>query len=231
MLTAYLETELGYSLEVRNIFASIYFQLLKYKSNNTTNGSPTDPITLSHSTPMAGHSVSNRTKYKIMKLFYWPGMGKDITNFFQAYHRCQSTAKKAHSRALLTFTAPLISQLFNKVTINIVGPLPMTKKMNRFVLTYIDIDSRYPQAVPFRTVTAKDIATALMSIMTRLLIPKEILSDPRFKLLVLCHEGNLPIPRHLSQPYSNLNTPVKRVGREVPPNSPTDDQEDICQQA
>ena len=134
---------------------------------------------LVHSTPMAGHSGSNRTKYKIMKLFYWPGMGRDITTFCQACHRCQKTAKKTYSIAPLTITAPSISQPFDKVAIDIVGPLPMTKKKNRFGLTYIDLGFRYPETVPLQTVTARDIATALMSIMTRLSIPKakEILSD------------------------------------------------------
>ena len=166
-------------------------------------------MTQAHSTPMAGHSGSNRTKYKIMKFFYWPGMGRDITTFCQACHCCQHrTAKKTHSKAPLTITAPSISQPFYKVAIDIVGPLPMTKKKNRFVLTYIDLGSRYPEVVPLRTVTAIDIAIALMSFMTRLSIPKEILTDIGSNFLS-CFEGDLPIPRHLSQPYSSLPTPVK----------------------
>ena len=120
-------------------------------------------ITLAHSTPMAGHSGSNRTKYKIMKLFYWPDMGRDITTFCQACHHCQKRAKKTHSKAPLVITAPSISQPFDKVAIDIVGPLPMTKKKNRFELTYIDLGLRYPEAAPLRTVTARDIATVCPS--------------------------------------------------------------------
>ena len=120
-------------------------------------------MTLAHSTPMAGHLGSNRIKYKTLKLFYWPGMGRDITTFCQACHRCQKRAKKTHSKAPLIITAPSISQPFDKMAIDIVGPLSMTKKKNRFVLTYIDLSSRYPEAVPLRTVIARDIATVCPS--------------------------------------------------------------------
>ena len=38
------------------------------------------------------------------------------------------------------------------------------------------------------------------------------------------------IPRHLSQPYSSLQIPVKWVSRKVSPNPPANDQEDNCRQ-
>ena len=35
-------------------------------------------LQVAHSSPLAGHVGSNRTKYKLLKNFYWPGIGKAI---------------------------------------------------------------------------------------------------------------------------------------------------------
>lgn len=70
-----------------------------------------------------------------------------------------------------------ITRPFEKVAIDIVGPLPMTRKKNRYILTYIDLGSRYPDAVPLPITTAKVVAEQLLNIMSRLSVPLEILSD------------------------------------------------------
>lgn len=137
----------------------------------------TAALRLAHSVPMAGHVGPHRMKHKLLKLFFWPRVGQDITAFHHACDRCQKTAKRAHLRAPLTITSPPMTRPFEKVAIDIVGPLPLTKSKNRYILTYIDIGSRYPDAVPLRITTAKVVAAALLSIMTRLSVPLEILSD------------------------------------------------------
>ena len=47
-----------------------------------------------HSTPMAGHTGSKPTKFKIMKNFFWPNMSADIKTYCRSCERCQKTAKK-----------------------------------------------------------------------------------------------------------------------------------------
>ena len=117
------------------------------------------------------------TKYKVLKNFYWPGIGQDITKFCKACDRCQRTAKHSSSKAPLVITAPPISRPFHKVATDVVGPLPLTPRKNRYILTYIDLGSRYPEAVPLRTTTSRVVADALLTIMSRLSVPSEILSD------------------------------------------------------
>ena len=46
-----------------------------------------------------------------------------------------------------------------------------------FILTYIDMISRYPGVVPLRVTTSKAIAVAVLQIFCRLSIPEEILTD------------------------------------------------------
>ena len=80
--------------------------------------------------------------------------------------------------------------------------MPTTKSKNRYILTYIDLGSRYPDAVPLST-TADVIAKALLNIMSRLSVPLEILSDrgsnflssvmkETFKFLGILHSKTAP---------------------------------------
>ena len=114
---------------------------------------------------MAGHVGSARTKFKILKSFFWPGIGRDVTSYCAACERCQKTAKTTHSRAPLVKTQVNINRPFEKVAMDIVGPLPLTKNKNRYILTYGDLGSRYPDAVPLKTTTAKVVAQELVNIM------------------------------------------------------------------
>ena len=72
---------------------------------------------------------------------------------------------------------PIIGEPFDKVTIDIIGDIKMTKQKNRFLLTYIDHSTRYPDTVPVRTTTSKDVANVLLQIFSRLSVPLEILTD------------------------------------------------------
>ena len=133
-------------------------------------------IRLAHSTPMAGHMGYKHTKYKIMKNFFWPGMGKEIQNACQSCERCQKTAKKSSYVAPMQKT-PTITEPFHKVALDVVGPLPLTRRKNQYILTYMDLASRYPDAEPLRTTTSKEVAEALLRIFSHLSIPLEILTD------------------------------------------------------
>lgn len=125
-------------------------------------------IKLVHSTPMSGHVGFARTEYKIMQHFFWPGISKDVRAACQACDRCQCTAKRTHSRApminpMLPTMLP-ITRPFAKVAINIVGPLPLTTKKDMYMLMYVDLGSRFPDAVSLKTTIAKVIAQSLLTI-------------------------------------------------------------------
>ncbi len=57
------------------------------------------------------------------------------------------------------------------------GPLPKGKGGNRYLLTYVCLATRWPEAVPLRNITARSVVEGLWSIFSRTSIPKLILSD------------------------------------------------------
>ena len=117
-------------------------------------------IKIAHSTPMAGHLGHRATLSKIHRNFYWPGMSEQVKQACRRCERCQKTGKKANSTAPMV-TTPTFVQPFHRVAMDVVGLLPLTKRKNMFILTYLDLATRYPEAVPLRETSAKTVAEAL----------------------------------------------------------------------
>ena len=66
---------------------------------------------------------------------------------------------------------------FQRMAMDIVGPLPRSRSGNRFVLVLCDYATRYPEAIPMRTIDAGAVADELVKVFSRVGIPKEILTD------------------------------------------------------
>ncbi len=60
---------------------------------------------------------------------------------------------------------------------DLIGPLERSARGHRFALVLVDYATRYPEAVALRNISAKSVAEALFSMISRVGIPKEILTD------------------------------------------------------
>ena len=60
---------------------------------------------------------------------------------------------------------------------DIVGPLPRSKSGNRYVLVICDYATRYPEAIPLRSIDAEHIAEELIKVFAQVGVPREILTD------------------------------------------------------
>ena len=72
---------------------------------------------------------------------------------------------------------PLVDHPFQRIAMEIIGPLPLTKRGNRFILTICDYTTRYPEAIALSSIEATRIATELISVFSRMGVPDEILTD------------------------------------------------------
>lgn len=73
---------------------------------------------------------------------------------------------------------PRIETPFKRVAVDIVGPLsPPTEEKHRYLLTLVDVATRYPEAVPLRNIDSVTVSEALFTIFARLGFPDEILTD------------------------------------------------------
>jgi len=62
----------------------------------------------SHSSPLARH-LAFRSKEKTARMFYWPGMARDLHQWMKDYTICQKNTTKHHKSSLILL--PVIGQL------------------------------------------------------------------------------------------------------------------------
>ena len=72
---------------------------------------------------------------------------------------------------------PMIAKPFQRIAIDLVGPLPQTQRGNRYILTMCDYATRYSGAIPLSSTEVSRIAKELVGIFARMGIPEEILTD------------------------------------------------------
>ncbi|XP_076472305.1 uncharacterized protein LOC143301798 [Babylonia areolata] len=138
----------------------------------------TSVLSLGHDAPMSGHLGMQRTRDRVFPHFYWPGMCADIRGYVQSCERCQKTVAKGRVPKVPLVKMPLISEPFDRVAVDIIGPIsPPSENGNRYVLTMVDYATRYPEAVPLRTITTETVAEALFNMWSRTGVPSEVLTD------------------------------------------------------
>ena len=131
-----------------------------------------------HDSIMGGHMGIKKTSDKVLSNFYWPGLQGDVTRFVQSCDICQRTVKKGSVPKAALEKMPLIDTPFKRVAVDLIGPIhPPSDEGHRYILTLVDYATRYPDAVPLKTVTTETVAEALVNMYSRLGVPEEVLSD------------------------------------------------------
>ncbi|XP_071504452.1 uncharacterized protein [Diadema antillarum] len=135
-------------------------------------------LRLAHEIPMAGHMGVKKTLCRIRTHFFWPKMRKDVSEFCRTCHECQVVGNPQHAiRPAPLIPIPAFEEPFSRVMIDCVGPLPKSKSGCQYLLTVMDVSTRYAEAFPLRSITAKSVLNALLTFFTRYGLPKEIQSD------------------------------------------------------
>jgi len=71
----------------------------------------------------------------------------------------------------------IVTLPFERVAVDLVGPFPVAKGGFRFLLTCVDLATRWPEAVPIRTCTARVVVDKLTEVFTHNGYPKVLISD------------------------------------------------------
>ena len=135
-------------------------------------------LSVAHDALLAGHCGVRKTLMRVQNRFWWPGVSSDVRHFVQTCDVCQKVYPKGRVPDVPLSQMPLIEEPFHRVAIDIVGPLsPMSEEKHRFILTIVDVATRFPEAVPMRSIDSVSVAEALFTVFSRLGFPVEILSD------------------------------------------------------
>ncbi|GFW49757.1 hypothetical protein TNCV_358601 [Trichonephila clavipes] len=133
---------------------------------------------LAHESVFGGHMGVKKTKERIKYNFFWPNMSGEIAEFVQTCKGCQlRKPEKIGDRAPIT---PIVRPElpFEIVNIDVIGPIqPPSGRGHKYVLCMMDQHTRWPEAVPLRSLTAKNACDSLLQIFSRTGIPSIIASD------------------------------------------------------
>jgi hypothetical protein len=131
-----------------------------------------------HDSLLGGHLASNSTFKRVYPFFYWSGYRAQIRDYCRSCDICQHTFPKGRVPAAPLQDVPVIDTPFSRVAVDIIGLLtPRSDRGHRFVLTYVDVATRYPEAVVLKTITTEAVVEALVEIFSRTGIPDEMLLD------------------------------------------------------
>ncbi|KAL8610775.1 hypothetical protein ACOMHN_016758 [Nucella lapillus] len=117
---------------------------------------------LAHDTPFSGHLGGKRTRERLWRDFYWPGVVRDVRKYCASCDVCQRTTPKGYNRRVPLGQVPIVEEPFKKVGVDIVGPIiPCSARGHKYILVVVDYATRYPKAVPLKKQDAATVAEAL----------------------------------------------------------------------
>ena len=114
-----------------------------------------------HDSLVAGYRGNTKTWTKIKTNFYWPNYQLDVRIWVR---KCLSCAKKKgrpeRSNSLLRDPS---GKPFDRLGIDIMGPLPTTQNDNKYIMVVIDHFSKYSEAYALPSHTAIDVSDAIVT--------------------------------------------------------------------
>ena len=114
-----------------------------------------------HSHPMSGHLGVKKTLARVAADHYWPNMSTDVEYVVTSCSECQrfkpsNRTPAGEMQGFIPRMRPLTAY-----SMDLVGPLPTSTKGNKYILTVLDLCSKYLIAIPLRAATAKHVTAAL----------------------------------------------------------------------
>ena len=123
------------------------------------------------------HSGMNRTLSRLQLAWYWPGMTAEVRRVVKSCEVCQATkgggTHPAGGQQRLYAGRP-----WQKVAVDLVGPMPETSRGNKWILVLMDHFTRWQDAIALPDATAPVVATALdKKVFCYLGLPEQIHTD------------------------------------------------------
>ncbi|XP_062421526.1 uncharacterized protein clasp1b [Pungitius pungitius] len=130
-----------------------------------------------HGSAGSGHFGVTKTLRRVRQAFYWGRLRRDVEDFCRCCDVC--TARKGppgQSRAQLQQFP--VGEPMQRLGVDVLGPLPLTDRGNRYILATVDYFTKWPEAYAIKDQEAETIVDALVEgIISRLGVPESIHSD------------------------------------------------------
>lgn len=110
-----------------------------------------------HNTVTGGHLGIQKLQAKVKDRFYWPGWFRDVKQWCRECVDCASRKDQGRPPC-----APLASSVpsrpYERIALDVLGPLPETQRKNKYVLVIGDYFSKWTEAFPMPNQEAHTVA-------------------------------------------------------------------------
>ena len=131
-----------------------------------------------HRSNMAGHIGRDKMDKLLRRSFYWKGMSNSVKNYISHCNECARVKNPHPSRYGLQDSELIDPEIFSTIYIDHVGPFPLTRNGNLYILTMYDGLTSWMEAEPVPDQKATTTAAVIFSkICCRYGIPKVIRCD------------------------------------------------------
>jgi hypothetical protein len=135
-------------------------------------------IYAAHDALWSSHFGSAKTTQRIALYFWWPGVTEQVTKYVKSCPDCQKVARKTKMDRVPIDHVERGQQAFDVVHIDLIGPLPVkSSRGHQYVLCAVCSLTRWPMAVPLKSLSAKELCDALLTLFSTYGIPRVIISD------------------------------------------------------
>lgn len=114
-------------------------------------------ITENHSEPTAGHLGVFKTYKRLALRFYWLGMYQDVVKFVGLCDTCLSYKHQNHTTLGEMGRPKQCSRPFQMISVDFVGPLPVSRKQNSYLLVVTCCFSKFCHIFPLRRATSEAV--------------------------------------------------------------------------
>src|SRR6266498_4021823 len=113
-------------------------------------------MSIFHDDPTKAHQSFDVMYNQISKRYIWQSMRNDIKEYAKTCFQCQKRGSMKQNNQKRTIPP---TDIFETWGIDIVGPLPITREGNRYIVVAMDYFSRWPEARPLKAANAETVAT------------------------------------------------------------------------
>src|SRR6266481_6074793 len=131
-----------------------------------------------HDDREGGHLGIDQTYYSVLKRFFFPRLYDEVRKYVASCDICQKN-NYSNQKPSGLMQPVRIEKPFERLSVDLIGPMPKTKKGNEHALVVIDTASNWVEIFPLRSnqANASKCAELVLSVMSRYGFPRKIVSD------------------------------------------------------
>ena len=147
---------------LRYIFKGSKIKILIFVNTQYSEEEKWNIIEEFHVAPLGGHQGVSRTVKRIKQQYTWKGIMSDVVEYIKSCTSCQINKSSNHNVKQPMVVTTTATKPFEKIFLDIVGPIELSLKGNSYILTIQDDLSKFSVAIPLPNHTANTISKAFV---------------------------------------------------------------------